>query len=147
MLKRVLLLDGTSFYVQGGSAQETLGEIALAKKLIGTAQYDSLKKETGNDYNKIEKAIMNGQVVPPAELQDLVTSQVTIKLKTLFSLIRGFYEFEPQDPNQLTAKHVLIPISPEKLLNDCVKATYPAGRIKKEFEGLDKKTFFFGPRL
>lgn len=147
VLKRILMAGGSTFFVQGGTVQETLGEILKEKGKITPEQYETLKKECGGDYGTIEQKILTGAVVPPGELMDLVSYQVELKIKLLFTLIRGNYEFKDQSPDELNSKHVMVPVSPEKILVEGVKSHYPLARIKKEFPGIDTKTFSAAPGL
>ncbi len=147
ILKRVIISGGDAFAVQGGSVHETLGEILVSLGKITPKENEELKAEAGGDYGKIEQKIMTGAVVSPSELPDLVTRQVGLKIKNLFALIKGFYEFKDQDPESLMEKHALIPIAPGQLLLEGVREHYPAARVKKEYPDIERKTFSAAPGL
>ena len=67
--------------------------------------------------------------------------QTGLKIKKLFSMIRGHYELKDQERDQMLSGHVLVPLSPEKVVIEGVREYYPPARIKKEFPGIEKKTF------
>jgi len=139
IMKRVILADGELFAVKGGSRRETLTEILLEQKKISKEKYDELYRLANNDFDEMEKQVMAGGVVPAAELQGLLTAQVELKLKMLFTLIRGQYEFKPQARDALVAGNLLLPIGVKKVFLDGVREHYPAARVKKEFPGIEKK--------
>ncbi len=141
ILKRVVMAGGSSFFVKGGTVQETLGSILLARSKITQEQHDELNNETGGDHNKIEEKILSGSVINAGELPELVSIQAGMKIKSLFALIRGFYEFKAESADQLRTRYVLVQLSPEKVLVEGVREHYPAGRAKKEFPDIEKKGF------
>jgi len=145
IVKRVVIGNGTHFAVQGGTVYETLLEILLARGKVNKDFYQALKIEFAGDYGKIEQKILSGAVVPPGELSELITVQLTMKLKNLFSLIRGHYDFKPQPFEVINSKHVLMPLEIDKFMLDAVREHYPMPRIKKEFAGIEKKDFHLGP--
>jgi len=145
ILKRLVMVGGDTFYVQGGTVQETLGEILLARGKLTSERYEELKKETGGDYGKMEQKILSGQVVPPAELSELTALQTALKIKAMFALIKGNYEFSADSPETLSKKHILVPLTPEKIVAEGVREQYPLPRIKREFPGIEKKTFTLSP--
>ena len=146
ILKRVIMLDGKSFAVKGGTVQETLPNLLLQRKKISQETFDKLKSETGGDYNKMEQMVMSGSVIPPGEIADAVTDQTMVKIRQLFSLIRGTYEFKPQQKSTIM-KHGPLEISIEKMVLEGCKEQYPEARIKKEFPGIEKKSFQMDPEF
>ncbi|MFO8055675.1 MAG: DnaJ domain-containing protein [bacterium] len=146
ILKRVIMAHGASFAVKGGTAQETLPEILLANKKISQETYDKLHADTGGDYNKMEQMAMSGSVIPPGEIADAVTHQTEVKIRQLFSLIRGTYELKPQQKSAIL-KHGPMTISPEKLVLEGCREHYPEARIKKEFPDIENKSFSVDPEF
>lgn len=141
VLKRILMMEGTSFLVQGGSVNETLGQVVLAQGKISKEEYESLKKEAGGNHGKIEEKILSGAVIPAAQLPELLADQVSLKIKALFSLVRGCYEIKDQARESMVSDHVLVPLSPEKVVIEGAREYYPSARIKKEYPGIEKKNF------
>lgn len=140
IFKRVVMAQGVRFTVQGGSKEETLPEILREQGRLNPEGLEKLKLECGGDYGKMEQKVLSGAVVPASELADLVSLQAGIKLKQLFSLIRGVYEWKPTTEDKLAERSLLVPLSPEKILFEGVKENYPEARVKKEFPGIEKKT-------
>ncbi len=144
LLKRIIMADGKSFAVKGGTVQETLPNLLLNRKKISRETYEKLKSDTGGDYNEMEKMMQNGSVIPPGEIADAIADQTAMKIRQLFSLIRGTYEFKPQ-PKSAVMKHGLLEMSPEKLAIEGCGEQYPQARVKKEFPGIEKKSFQVDP--
>jgi tetratricopeptide (TPR) repeat protein len=140
ILKRIMI-GGGQFAVIGGSAFETLPEILVARGRLTAEAYQALKSEAGGDYGQMEQKVLSGAVVPPGELAELITAQVSVKIKNLFPMIRGYYSFKPQPMETLAAKHVMLPLDMDKLIMEAVAEHYPPVRIKKEFPAIEKKAF------
>lgn len=141
IIKRLVTAEGERFAVQGGSRQETLPEILLEKGKLTKEQYAALQKECGGDYGKMEQKVLYGGLVPPGEINDLLTLQLELKIRVLFARFSGFYEFKAQPRDSLLQKNVLLPASPAKILREGVAEFYPPARIKKEFPDIEKKAF------
>jgi len=141
IMKRIIVSGGYSFFVKGGTPKETLPEILSDQGKLSAEQYEALKKETGGDFGKMEQKILTGAVVSPAELPDLIAQQTALKIKLLFALIKGHYEFKTMSHEQLGVNNVLVKLEPEKILYEGIKEHYPSSRIKKEFPGIEKKEF------
>ena len=83
IMKRILMANGNSFAVQGGSKKETLGEILLEQGKLSPEIYESLKQEAGGDYGKIEigdgTAVEEGAILhaPPNDT-NTIGNNVTI---------------------------------------------------------------------
>lgn len=145
ILKRVLMAEGARFAVQGGRADETLIEILLADGDITKDKYYSIKEEHAGNYGKIEKHIMTGAVVPPADLSGLVARQISLKISNMFSLIKGFYQFKELPEAKLSTMQPLMPLDPLKLTLEAAKKNYPQKRVKKEMPDFDSKNFTLDP--
>jgi len=71
----------------------------------------------------------------------LVVSQTSLKIKNLFPLVRGNFEFKPAGVADLFKKGTLMPMSADLIILDGVAEHYPPPRVKKEMPGIDKLTF------
>jgi len=147
ILKRIFLRHGTSFHVQGGSVDETLGKILVRLKKLGEEEHEKLLSEAGKDYGEMEQRLIQSGRFPPNELLEALAIQTATKIKRCFAWNRGCYLFKPEAENEILSKYVLHEIPPEKLLLEGVQEAYPLPRIHKEFAGLEKKTFHRAARL
>lgn len=141
VLKRLMMVEGSKFAVQGGTPQETLPEIAREKGKLTPEAYDALKAEMKGDFGKMEQKILSGSVVAGAVIPELLSLQAELKVKMLFGLIRGHYVFKTAPASQIMGKHFLAGFSVEKAMLEGAIDHYPATRIKKEFPGIEKKLF------
>jgi tetratricopeptide (TPR) repeat protein len=147
ILKRLFLHHGASFYVQGGSVDETLGKILVGLKKLGEEEHEKLLLEAGKDYGQLEERLIQSGRFPPNELLEALTIQTGTKIKRCFAWNRGHYLFKETPENEILSKYVLHQLPPEKLLLEGVQEAYPLPRILKEFAGIEKKTFHRSARL
>ena len=145
IFKRVILATGPRFLVQGGSVEETLGQVLLARKKITAEQLEALKQQAGGDYGKVEQQLLSGAIVPATQIPELLALQTGVKIKQLMSLVRGVYEFMPQPTDNIPEKALLSPLSPAKVLTEGVSEYYPESRVKKEFPGIEKMALALAP--
>lgn len=147
ILKRIFMHHGSSFSVQGGAVEETLGRVLVRMGKLSLADHDQLLAQAGKDYGRLEQSLIQGNRFPPHEIHEALALQTEIKIKHCLAWSKGYYLFKEMEENQLLAKHVLHNLPPEKLLWEGVKEFYPLPRIDKEFAGIEKKIFRRSPRL
>jgi tetratricopeptide (TPR) repeat protein len=146
VVKRLAMQSGSSFFIQGGSAEETLARILVARGRLSEERYQALKDQAVGDYKKLDEiapaeAGLNGQ-----ELADLYQYQTELKIENCFALVRGYYIFRDSDSEALR-KFLLMQVKPEKVMLEGVIRHYPKGRVSKEYAGIEKKTFKTRPDL
>ncbi|HUT53799.1 MAG TPA: DnaJ domain-containing protein [bacterium] len=141
ILKRVMMVEGSRFAAQGGSAMETLPQILLDQGKLTPDGFEALKAELKGDWGKMEQKVLAGAVVPGSEIPELLALQAELKVRSLLCLFRGHYDFKPQPVSQVMGKHILMPFGVEKALLEGAIEHYPAARINKEFPGIEKKNF------
>lgn len=146
VVKRVVMLNGSNFYIQGGAADETLARILVSQGKLSEEKYQGLKDKSGGDYKKLDELALEAGGVNGPGLGELFQFQTELKLKNCFALIRGFYQFRESD-GESVRKYLLAPISPEKIMLAAVAANYPKARMDKEFAGIAKKRFLLKPEL
>jgi curved DNA-binding protein CbpA len=147
IFKRLVMAQGARFLVQGGTVEETLPEVLRLHQRLKPEDLEKLKTECGGDFGKMEQKVLSGVVVPASELAELMALQAGIKIKQLFSFIRGVYEWKPIVESALPERSQLVPLSPEKLLLEGVKQYYHEARVNKEFPGINKKSMTLSPEL
>jgi len=140
VVKRLMILNGLNFYVQGGSLEETLGRILVGQGRLSEDKYQALKQEAGGDYKKLEELAQASLGLNGQEFSELYQFQTELKIKNCFALIKGHIQFRDASTEALQ-KYLLTPLSPEKIMVAGVAMHYPGVRISKEFPGLDKKHF------
>ena len=146
VVKRLIMQSGSSFYVQGGAAEETLARILVAKGRLSEEKYQALKDQAVGDYKKLDEiapaeAGLNGQ-----EIADLYQYQTAIKIENCFALVRGYYIFRDSEAEGLK-KFLLMQVKPENVMLAGVARHYPKVRVSKEYAGIEKKTFKARPDL
>jgi len=145
-IKRIMMVKGGSFYVQGGTQEETLARILVVQGKLNEGKYQSLKDKAGGDYKKLEELALKETGLNPEQLGELYQYQVELKIKNCFALVRGYYQFKSAEQSALQ-KYPLIPLSPEKLILAGVELHFSRARIEKEFAGIEKKSFKIKPEL
>jgi len=147
ILKRLFIHRGSSFYVQGGEVEETLGRVLVRMGKLSEAEHEQLLTEAGKDYGRLEQSLVQGNRLPPHEIHAALAQQTGLKIKRGFAWSKGYYLFSELEESAILAKHVVHELSPEKLLLEGVREFYPLARIEKEFAGIEKKVFRRSPRL
>jgi len=145
-IKRIMMVKGGSFYVQGGTQEETLARILVIQGKLNEEKYHSLKDKAGGDYKKLEELALKETGLNPQQLGELYQYQVELKIKNCFALVRGYYQFKSAEQSALQ-KYPLIPLSPEKLILAGVELHFSRARIEREFAGIEKKSFQIKPEL
>jgi len=140
ILKRIIILSGSSFYVQGGTPEETLSKILVKKEKLSPDKYERLKQQAGKDYKKLEDLAIKEAGLNPQEIGELYQFQSELKLKNCLALVKGYYQFKEM-PAEALKKYPLVSVSPEKLILSGVSTHYPKARIEQEFRGIEKKEF------
>ena len=147
ILKRVFMHRGSSFYVQGGEVEETLGRVLVGLGKLSEAEHARLLEAAGQDYGRLEQSLFQGNRFPPHEIHAALAQQTELKIKRCFAWSKGHYLFSELEEGDILAKHVMHNLLPEKLLLEGVREFYPLTRIEKEFAGIEKKVFRRSPRL
>lgn len=147
ILKRVFIHRGSSFYVQGGAVEETLGRVLVHLGKLSEAEHEQLLAEAGKDYGRLEESLIQGNRLPPHEIHAGLARQTELKIKRCFAWSKGYYLFSELEESAILAKHVVHELSPEKLLLEGVREFYPLARIEREFAGIEKKIFRRSDRL
>ena len=140
IIKRIIMLSGSSFFVQGGTPEEAISYLLVAKGKITKERFQQLKEQAGKDYKKLEELAQKEANLTPMELGELYQFQAELKIKNCLALVKGYFQFKELSPESLR-KYPLVALNPERVLLEGIFTHYPRARIDKEFRGIEKKEF------
>jgi DnaJ-domain-containing protein 1 len=138
---RIVFIKGMPSHVDGKGMGHPMGEVFVEAGLITRNELEAYVGEARRAKIILGRFLMDNGIIDRRQLETAMRLQIRKRIRDLFSIIDGQFEFHPDENYVDISLEEMVPTSMAAILPESLRATWPDHQLAEKLESIRQHTF------
>ncbi len=138
---RIIFIKGMPSHVDGRGLGHPMGDVFVEAGLITRNELEAYVGEARRANTMLGKFLMESGIIDRRQLDTAMRIQIRKRIKDLFSIMDGVFEFHPGENFVGISFDDMVPTSMAAILPDSLRSTWPDHQLADKLESIRQHTF------